>query len=304
MNRKRRFGGRFLAVISGVLVVLVGSGWALHQAFQQPSPDLPAPGIYSESRSIYWNLTVRNKGNTSLRDVPVSTFSPLPVTWNQKLQQLDSNYPLEADYTNETRSVATVTIDQIPPFGQREIRLEAILSMASDYNNMESRDPDQWLAPEPLIESDHPEIRSLAARLDRGTTKSTTKAIYSWLVAEMEYGGFDPVDQGALYAVRKRRGDCSEYAALAVALSRALDIPARKVSGFVITENGRLDPFAYHAWAELWVDDRWLVLDGQGERFDPAPPDYMAVGYGAGQSEKLPWTRFHSPIDAVSISMR
>jgi transglutaminase-like putative cysteine protease len=59
----------------------------------------------------------------------------------------------------------------------------------------------------------------------------------------------------------QRSGDCTEYAVLAVALARALEIPARVVIGTVILESSSKITAYGHAWAEVWKNDQWQILD-------------------------------------------
>lgn len=56
-------------------------------------------------------------------------------------------------------------------------------------------------------------------------------------------------------------GDCTEYAVLAAALARSLDIPARVVVGTVILEeNSQITAFG-HAWIEVSQNGKWQILD-------------------------------------------
>lgn len=54
-----------------------------------------------------------------------------------------------------------------------------------------------------------------------------------------------------------REGVCRDLAHLAIALCRALCIPARMVVGFL----HELRPMDFHAWFEAYVGDRWYTFD-------------------------------------------
>ena len=70
-----------------------------------------------------------------------------------------------------------------------------------------------------------------------------------------------------------RAGDCTEHARLLTAALRALDVPAREVSG--LAYSGDSDPgFAFHAWVEAYVDGRWLAAD---PTWDQVPIDATHV---------------------------
>ena len=271
----------------------------------RPSSDAPqAFDHYPVSRQVQWELNVRNLTGQALREVEILSFLPLPDTWQQALISVTANHPLEQQLDRLQQPVGRIQLETIPPYGQRNVRFEAELALADDFGNHERTPIEHWLVAEALIESDHERIIRLAGHLRRADALQTTRAIYDWLVAEVTYGGYDPVDRGALHALDKREGDCTEYSALAVALARANGIPARLVNGYVMNEDGRLSPFAFHAWAEIRVDDRWLIVDAQERRFDPSPAHFLATHYGTSRSRSLDWTRFHSGQAGISIEMR
>jgi transglutaminase-like putative cysteine protease len=58
-------------------------------------------------------------------------------------------------------------------------------------------------------------------------------------------------------------GDCTEFSVLAAGMCRALGIPSRTALGLVYAPDKNDRPFlAYHMWFEVFVDDRWVALDG------------------------------------------
>ena len=78
-----------------------------------------------------------------------------------------------------------------------------------------------------------------------------------------QYAGYLADDLGALSALEHRRGDCTEYADLVVALARANGIPARMVGGYVTDRDCGPRPQDYHNWAELYHEGAWRVVDAQ-----------------------------------------
>lgn len=297
MNRGQRLWRR-RAVWGGIgllAVLAIGICWRFIHT---------GSGHYPVSRHVHWHLVVRNQSNQALRDVKVYSFVPRERTWQQALLGLSANYPVTVDAEQDGHPIGRLELATIPPFGQREVRISAELGMADHHANSESTNFERLLEPEPLIESDRAPVTSLARRLHRDDARHSARAIYDWLVTEVAYDGYDPVDRGALHAMEQRSGDCTEYAALAVALARAMGIPARLANGYVMEESGRLDPFGFHAWAEIRIDARWLILDGQERKFDPSPHHYLVTHYGTSASRHLAWTRFHSPESRVEIEMR
>lgn len=54
-------------------------------------------------------------------------------------------------------------------------------------------------------------------------------------------------------------GVCQDHAHIFIACCRAVQIPARYVSGYLFTEQGELAES--HAWADAWIGDRWVSYD-------------------------------------------
>ena len=115
-----------------------------------------------------------------------------------------------------------------------------------------------FLKQEKNIEKDAPKIRQIAKTITGQTETGMVKSIYNYVIDNMEYGSFNKDDQGALKAAQQKKGDCSEYSDLFVALCRATNIPARVVSGFT-TEFNKTPK---HSWAEVYLKEYgWVPFD-------------------------------------------
>lgn len=290
--------GLALATVS----ILVVGLWMINNGSGSATDTTAA--MFPVNRHVHWELNVRNRTDQALQDVEIYSFLPLSDTWQQSLVGVKASHPMETELDAQDRAVGLVRVESIPPFGQRSVRFEAELALANGHRNPERTDVERWLEPEALIESDHQAVVQLAGQLGIADTTRIARRIYDWLVAEVTYSGYDPIDRGALHALMERAGDCSEFSALAVALARAAGLPARLVNGFVMSDSGRLSPYGLHAWAEIRLDDRWLILDAQKRQFDPPPEHYLVTHYGTTQSRAETWTRFHSTEAAVEIEMR
>lgn len=96
-------------------------------------------------------------------------------------------------------------------------------------NHRTSRELRNYLRPSPFIESQHPEIISLAHTFEHPShsTWSRIETIYDWVRQNVTY--VDSKLEGALAALRDGNGDCEEMTSLFIALCRANKIPARTV---------------------------------------------------------------------------
>ncbi len=69
--------------------------------------------------------------------------------------------------------------------------------------------------------------------------------------------------RGAAEAFRERTGVCRDYAHLAVAFCRCMNIPARYCTGY-LSDLGTLPPYGvgdFAAWFEAWIGGRWHTFD-------------------------------------------
>lgn len=146
-------------------------------------------------------------------------------------------------------------------------RAERPLALASE-------DLASYLAPNALIESDHPEIVRLAREITAGASDPYRRAVAltSWVAREMTF------DLGIVMApaselVRDRRGTCAGYATLLAALARAAGLPARYVMGYVYM----LGVWGGHAWVEIRIGERWLPFDAAVFAPAVAGPARLAV---------------------------
>ncbi len=63
---------------------------------------------------------------------------------------------------------------------------------------------------------------------------------------------------GASKALIAGKGDCTEYTDIFIALCRQFKLPAKHMSGYIITQNGCVG----HSWAEVYTEEKgWLIVD-------------------------------------------
>ena len=85
-----------------------------------------------------------------------------------------------------------------------------------------------FLKPSPLIQSDHPQIKTQVDKIIKPTDTSEQKArkIINWVYRNIEKKPTLSVPN-ALEVLKNKSGDCNEHSVLTVALLRAAGIPAQ-----------------------------------------------------------------------------
>lgn len=104
---------------------------------------------------------------------------------------------------------------------------------------------------EPYYERDDPILINLSNSIVSYDDNPIEKAqkIIEWVSNNLTYNDHLPSQEmGALWAYNNREGDCSEYSSLMITLLRIQNIPARKVTGFLISNNFSTQPKINDVW--------------------------------------------------------
>ncbi len=107
-------------------------------------------------------------------------------------------------------------------------------------------------------------------------SRAAAKAIIAWAYKNLAKRDGTRGTASAVETLESGGGDCTEHAALTVALARAAGIPARNAGGIVLVE-GSSAQAGYHAWTEVWLGE-WVALDAALGRLEVGPR-YIWLGY-------------------------
>ncbi len=183
------------------------------------------------------------------------------------------------------------------------------LELTLRQEELPGTDPDPWpaavapppelaaaLRPEPLLQSDAPELQRLATAL-RGDARgraAIARKLVAWVAQALEKRSVLGLPS-ALEVLQRRQGDCNEHTTLFVALARAAGVPARPLAGLVLLpERGR---FYYHAWAEVELGDGWVEVDPTyGEL--PASLRHLRLVRG-GLGDQVPLLRLMGQVQGI-----
>lgn len=87
-------------------------------------------------------------------------------------------------------------------------------------------------------------------------------AVCAWVRERTRFQpGTSSVNTSALETLEHRTGVCRDFAHLTIALLRALNYPARIVTGVDYGADPCLGPPDFHAYVEAFLGDRWYLLD-------------------------------------------
>lgn len=229
------------------------------------------------NRNIQYSFTVQNTTNHLISKADFWVYAPVKKNSIQENISLTSSHPYELITDKLNNQILHFTFSNVAPFATTVISIDAKLLMHNNLLIDKRASLKPFLLPERYIESDRVEIKKLAQRLRGKTLNETAERTFRWVAANIKYDGYSSYDRGALYALKEKKGDCSEFTYLFVALCRANGIPARAVGGYVCSENTILSADRYHNWAEVYLDKAWQIADAQKNVFLRDQVYYIAM---------------------------
>jgi hypothetical protein len=135
------------------------------------------------------------------------------------------------------------------------------------------------LQPTADIDSDDPAVKSEAAAIVAGARDQRAAAhrLVHWVYGALDKDLATNLST-ASQVLAHRAGDCTEHTLLLVALARAAGIPARELSGLMYMGDD-VQRFGWHAWAELAIDGRWVMVDPTWDQ-DVASAGHLVLAVG------------------------
>jgi len=129
----------------------------------------------------------------------------------------------------------------------------------------------------------------LAAKVTAGKTDTLAKAraIYDYVFSTMRY---DKTGTGwgrgdVLYACDAKKGNCTDFHSLFIAMARSQGIPARFEIGFPLPADKHSGEIAgYHCWSDFYVEGRgWIPVDISEAWKHPEKRDYFFGSHDANR---------------------
>jgi transglutaminase-like putative cysteine protease len=187
--------------------------------------------------------------------------------------------------TSNHRSPLRASLDEFGNLRTRTVAPAGIIKLSTDFTIADSGLPDEvapwaqecpiadlpdeavgFLLPSRYCETDR--LSTLAWSLFGGTPRGygRVQAIVNYVHTRITFGyAYARSNRTAFEAHDERVGVCRDFAHLAVALCRAMNIPARYCTGYLgdIGIPPVNAPMDFSAWFEVYLGDRWYTFDAR-----------------------------------------
>jgi transglutaminase-like putative cysteine protease len=146
--------------------------------------------------------------------------------------------------------------------------------------SLSSTEKQQYLQPDALVPVTGLPA-DLAAKVTQGKTDplDQARAIYDYVFTTLRY---DKTGTGwghgdVLYACDAKKGNCTDFHSLFIAMARSQGIPARFEIGFPLPpDKHAAEIVGYHCWSDFWIDGKgWIPVDISEAWKHPEKRDYF-----------------------------
>ncbi len=121
---------------------------------------------------------------------------------------------------------------------------------------------------------------------------SRVQAIRDWVLNRVTFlANSSTGNTSAVDTLVEEVGVCRDFAHLMIALCRAVNIPARFVTGIDYGAAPALGPTDFHAYVEVYLGDRWYIFDPSGVAI---PMGFVRLGTGRDAADSAFATIFGS----------
>ncbi len=219
--------------------------------------------------SIELQADISNRGTSRLRDGKMiwHLFTDMD---NQFVRSIDVFPPAKVTEKAEGNMMAIIKIPEINPgesFSPTVVlRIDTTtrdwtLEQQMIPQDMMNQTRGMYCTMQKYWEIEDPKIQSLSRQLSEraGNDESFCRLAYQTVRKQMKLKTHLDERKGASRALREKEGDCDEHTDLFIALTRAAQIPSRRVIGHIYKRQNEPEP---HAWSEVFLENRgWLPVD-------------------------------------------
>jgi transglutaminase-like putative cysteine protease len=129
------------------------------------------------------------------------------------------------------------------------------------------------------------------------------QAVQKWVREQVAFrSNTSNSNTSAIDTLTDRVGVCRDFAHLMIAICRALSIPARFTTGIDYGADPALGPTDFHAYVEVFLDNRWYLFDPSGTAI---PMGFVRMGTGRDAADVSYATIFGSvasPPPVITVS--
>ena len=197
---------------------------------------------------------------------------------HQHVHYWDLSVPGERVIKTDVFNNLWITSSQRFDYQHLTIMAQGVVELYEDSAGMHQQNVPIGLFLQPTLatQCDH-EMLDFVYQHVKQLTLGNLRILAEQILMKVAYAPFSTTVQfTAKDAFHAGLGVCQDHAHIMIAMCRALNLPARYVSGYLYDSNA--PHLASHAWAEVFFDKQWYSFDVSNQLFRPSSHIYIAIG--------------------------
>lgn len=243
-----------------------------------------------------WKVTLAVHG-TSLGSARVATAIPLDLEGQKVINeryQSEQLFNKAPEAKHPERRVVIWSQRGRAADGPFRARCEFQVAVGDNYSNSPTNNadkglyapsrPGEYLGAENRAAIDNEDISATARRLTANlespvNQRDIAEALYRFVAQDVKNDPVDGPSAGTVECLHTLHGDRLAKSRLLLTLLRNRGIPARLVSGLILTKGSEQPP---HYWVEAWLSGygHWLPLCPFHQHIGHVPSTYLVFGFG------------------------
>lgn len=197
----------------------------------------------------------------------------------QQVKVISENGDLRLKKTRESKFGNEIYYAEAPKAAKEDMHFEVVYDVVRREHltlgtarprlaeaQLKQKEREEYLAPDKLVPTTGlPADLAVKVAADKKTPLEKSRAIYDYVFTTMRY---DKTGTGwgrgdVLYACDAKKGNCTDFHSLFIAMARSQNIPARFEIGFPLpTDKHSSEIAGYHCWAEFFEPTHgWVPVD-------------------------------------------
>ena len=197
---------------------------------------------------------------------------------HQQIHTWDVSVPGQKHIKKDAFNNIWLTSTQREPYQQMLIMAQGIVEVnfENQFGITNSLSPALFLQPTTTTLCNSEMLAFAKCYVDQQTVLNFQKLAEALLNYMPYTTASTSVTHTAIESFSMRQGVCQDHSHVFIAMAKALDVPARYASGYLYVQNQ--SHLASHAWAEIFLDGQWHVIDVSNQIFRPDAHVYVAIG--------------------------
>ncbi|AFU97588.1 transglutaminase-like superfamily protein [Simiduia agarivorans SA1 = DSM 21679] len=213
---------------------------------------------------LSYQFELANNSDQLVSSAYFDVFAPLKQSATHQVLDIKTDGEFEVVSDHYGQQLIRFKNLTLPPNGARILTVRVLLAVNAVGQG-------QW--PKAIVQAAReksrnswagPEVSRLISILQH-QQQDSLRDISEWLYTHVESVDYMAQDRGAEYALKYKRGDCTEFMSAFSALAQAAEYPVFGVGGFVVSESSGvlLKADAYHNWNQAFENQSWELFDSQ-----------------------------------------